>query len=64
MATEKTEIGIHTKLVSLEHPEWGTWQVTKTPSKQEDWYHIRGASGERVLFTDELRRFWAIHEVV
>ncbi len=43
---------------STEHPEWGTWRITKTPTKREDWYHIHGKSGERILHTDELERFW------
>lgn len=48
---------IGTKLVNVTNPEWGTWIVTKTPDTKEDWYHIRGRSGERVLATSELH-FW------
>lgn len=53
-------IPMNTMISSIDHPDWGTWRVTKTPTKREDWYHIRGSSGEQVLFTDELRRFWRV----
>lgn len=49
---------LNTLIKSTEHPEWGTWRVTKIPTPQEDWYHIRGASGSRVLFPEEYKRFW------
>lgn len=48
-----------TKLISKEHPEWGEWTITKTPTLSEDWYHKRGSSGENVLFASELK-FWKV----
>jgi len=46
-----------TKLVCVDHPEWGVWIITKVPDKRDDWYYIKGESGERVLHTGELH-FW------
>ncbi len=54
-----TSIDLHTEIESIAHPEWGIWRVTKTPSENEDWYHIKGESGENVLFARELP-FWRI----
>ncbi len=50
---------LNTEIKSKAHPEWGIWRITKTPTKKEDWYHIKGRSGEIVLFVEELR-FWRI----
>jgi hypothetical protein len=44
-----------TLLVLKAHPDYGNWRITKTPTPREDWYHIRGESGEIVLFECELK---------
>ena len=53
MSTNNIAIG--TKITERNHPEWGSWTVTKTPTPSEDWYHIRGRSGEKVMFAGDLR---------
>lgn len=55
-------IAMNTMIVSIAHPDWGTWRVTKIPTKREDWYHIRSVSGENMLDKYELRRFWKVVE--
>ncbi len=53
-----TTLKLRDLIVCKDHPDWGTWRVTKTPTSREDWYHIRGESGERVLDEQEYKRFW------
>ena len=54
-----SNLKLNTKIVSKANPEWGVWRITKVPTVEEDWYHKSGASGENVLFKDELH-FWEV----
>jgi hypothetical protein len=60
--TNPAKMEINTIIVSIAHPDWGKWRITKIPTKREDWYHIRGASGEHMEDEYELRRFWKVVE--
>lgn len=49
-------------IMSMEHPEWGTWRVLR--KYDEGIWEIRGRSGERILSEDEFERFWSHTELV
>lgn len=42
---------MRTEILPSFAPEWGTWIIIEIDL---DWYTIRGRSGERVLFKDDL----------
>ena len=48
-------------IVNITHPEWGTWRVIKSPTPSEEWYHIRGESGNVVMHKCETH-FWRLVE--
>jgi hypothetical protein len=50
--TATATISIGTKLIQKAHPEYGTWTVIAV---YPEWLEIRGSSGVRVLFLEELK---------
>lgn len=45
-------------IINKQHPEWGIWSITHTPTEDKNYYEIRGDSGDSILDPYELKRFW------
>lgn len=51
---------LNTKIINKQNPEWGIRRIIKIPTTDQDWYEVRGDSGEHVLDKWEANTFWEV----